>query len=93
VLEVESLLEFPNQHLNDDHCGSTAARLTSCIFQLSVGSPPFESAGSSRQMPVANRVVPVQADQCQSRISRRQEMWSSFLSIPMFLTRELMSFI
>jgi len=58
---------------SDDHCGSTAARLTSCIFQSSVDFPPVESAGSSRQMPVANRVVPVQADQCRNSISWMNE--------------------
>jgi hypothetical protein len=31
---------------------------------------PVESAESSRQMPVANRVVPVQADQLLQRLSR-----------------------
>jgi len=42
-------------------------RLTSCIFQWSVDTPPVESAESSRHMPVANRVVPVQADQVPRR--------------------------
>ena len=47
-----------------DHNGQTAARLLNCIFQSSVGLTPVESAESSRQMPVANRVVPAQADNC-----------------------------
>ena len=57
--------------LNDRCHGDTKAMLTSCIFQCSVDSPPVESAESSRQMPVANRVVPVQADQCHDVLMRR----------------------